>query len=1373
MNHTQSVPGMRMVLCHRFSQNPAFFQKSVIPVKIPLMVFVLFVMQSAFCQETIKSDYFSNHQPRKPETSSLGNFGNTPVNLFTGLPEVSLQLMVLPGRKISVPVSLNYDATGLKSDDLSGSTGIKWSMNAGGYVIRKMNGLPDEDYQEGYLKNAALTNYYSLPDTASWAVWSERNEKDTAPDEFAVFINGRTIRFVFDKNNTAHTIPRSAVKISYKTAYPVNTTNHRIISLEVITEDGLKYSFGSVPEAIEERKVETLIVRSYFNEKTLRACPKPSDPFPTGYDSRINSYDCKGQFFQSYNPNVALEVKTSVYNSKWHLVSITAPEGEATTFRYTKLKDLVYSTRPNIVKVAPVTFSLPFFEHRWKEPDDPFGLSHSEFVDHFFNQPVIMKFTDPGEPGAPAGYVYDPVRPNNYPPYLKPSDYTPNGGALNSYHTLITESNVQLTEIISGTGNRITFLASGRADLPGAIKYDVISLYNMQARLIKSVKLNYTVHNSRLDKEHYWFTEALVMKELSSYKEVKREYYAPDIFLYRADEVKNATLRKYVFEGMQEYNYKRTFLSSIEDITNPLIKSSLYDFSYHKPESLRRRTTPHHDMYGYFTDLTPISGFTFADRQYAKCSSGGGPSTTEPELGMLNKIRYPTGGSTEFVFSTQLRETKIAAIRDLDEKNAVVYQREFEYQLFRLYPIVMTSYQEYKLPKSADWTKYIITSSSPQNESFSTNHGVNFTSRATTVYHGGKSNNTGFELFTYSYHHDAAYNDYVTRIYSSPAEKPASQSLSNIFPYPKNTERDHVRGLLLKHQVFKKGANPGVAGAALSETEYTYQINPYGYKPPVITGLKGGSYARTSKEEVNFWYGNVSGPVLQYRWGRYKIIPDWVVLASEKHTRPDEANPVNRQTIVTEYKYDPVFLQETENIRFLANDPGRKIITETKYATHTSYNFSSTNPDACYSSFTSCQSGCATSYYPSQCYSSCQTNYQSCLSRVGTFNSIAITNLRLTNQITVPIEKRVWVEEPGKRILQQATVFRFSTENTRNVAVLRDVWELKKPLLPHQYTESSLSANGAFVYDAGMRKVHSNDAFEPNSLVLLSQTGIDGSSHAYTWDHNNSIVRESVRNPGQYQFSESFQNIPLVGPERITDPNNISTYFRFDRNNRLAYMLDNDSNIRNRYRYHYALDAEKEKLTASITINGSRTTGTQLSFDANYEVRDFGDITYTWDFGNGVSKSVNTYSTTYSYPAAGTFTVRLRKSHPDFGTAEASAVITITPSMAVSICVDGPFLIALPPATMSPIAGDCTTQPMNPSVTNLKATVSGGCAPLTYRWQYQIGNGSWMNFGSNSATVSAPYEFASRFPGSYNVQCIVTDGCGKATSSNIKNLVIL
>jgi hypothetical protein len=83
--------------------------------------------------------------PPSPEAAALGKYGNVPVSLYTGTPNITIPIYEVKSKDISVPINLSYHASGVKVDEISSSVGMSWVLNAGGAIVRSVRGLPDED----------------------------------------------------------------------------------------------------------------------------------------------------------------------------------------------------------------------------------------------------------------------------------------------------------------------------------------------------------------------------------------------------------------------------------------------------------------------------------------------------------------------------------------------------------------------------------------------------------------------------------------------------------------------------------------------------------------------------------------------------------------------------------------------------------------------------------------------------------------------------------------------------------------------------------------------------------------------------------------------------------------------------------------------------------------------------------------------------------------------------------------------------------------------------------------------------------------------------------------------------------------------------
>lgn len=84
-----------------------------------------------------------------PDVMAFQKYNITEVNLYTGKTDVKIPIFEISSGNINVPISLNYDSSGIKVDDRATSVGMGWVLNAGGSIIRIVNDIPDNDAQIG------------------------------------------------------------------------------------------------------------------------------------------------------------------------------------------------------------------------------------------------------------------------------------------------------------------------------------------------------------------------------------------------------------------------------------------------------------------------------------------------------------------------------------------------------------------------------------------------------------------------------------------------------------------------------------------------------------------------------------------------------------------------------------------------------------------------------------------------------------------------------------------------------------------------------------------------------------------------------------------------------------------------------------------------------------------------------------------------------------------------------------------------------------------------------------------------------------------------------------------------------------------------
>lgn len=146
-----------------------------------------------------------------PEASGLAKYAATPVNLYTGTPQIGIPLLELPGRNVTVPIVLSYNASGIKVQDVASWVGLGWSLQAGGMISRVVRGLPDEK-TNGYCSAEKTGNKVQMMQECIEK--SLKGEWDTEPDLFFFNFMGQTGKFVLNADKQAILMPQSNLKIS-------------------------------------------------------------------------------------------------------------------------------------------------------------------------------------------------------------------------------------------------------------------------------------------------------------------------------------------------------------------------------------------------------------------------------------------------------------------------------------------------------------------------------------------------------------------------------------------------------------------------------------------------------------------------------------------------------------------------------------------------------------------------------------------------------------------------------------------------------------------------------------------------------------------------------------------------------------------------------------------------------------------------------------------------------------------------------------------------------------------------------------------------------------------------------------------------------
>lgn len=121
----------------------------MIPVKflVPLLLSLLLF------EESVAQSYSEIIKP-SPDVVAFEKYGNIPVSLYTGVPEIKVPIYEIRNKEIAVPVSLSYHAGGITVNEEASRVGLGWILQSGGMISRTIRGIDDFRYGYGYLKNS-------------------------------------------------------------------------------------------------------------------------------------------------------------------------------------------------------------------------------------------------------------------------------------------------------------------------------------------------------------------------------------------------------------------------------------------------------------------------------------------------------------------------------------------------------------------------------------------------------------------------------------------------------------------------------------------------------------------------------------------------------------------------------------------------------------------------------------------------------------------------------------------------------------------------------------------------------------------------------------------------------------------------------------------------------------------------------------------------------------------------------------------------------------------------------------------------------------------------------------------------------------------
>ncbi|MFB6457624.1 DUF5977 domain-containing protein [Chitinophaga sp. Hz27] len=172
--------------------------------------------------------------PTSPKAEEMTEYGKISINGSKGLPNISIPIHEIKVDGVALPISISYNASGIKTGDLSSEVGLKWSLNVGANISRTVNYRPDET-SEGILNANFMTDIVATDLTNNFLYGQQQstlkaisdNGYDLQQDNYNYSLPGSTGAIFFDTNNKLLPTIKAPYTFGYTNGFTQFTINDK------------------------------------------------------------------------------------------------------------------------------------------------------------------------------------------------------------------------------------------------------------------------------------------------------------------------------------------------------------------------------------------------------------------------------------------------------------------------------------------------------------------------------------------------------------------------------------------------------------------------------------------------------------------------------------------------------------------------------------------------------------------------------------------------------------------------------------------------------------------------------------------------------------------------------------------------------------------------------------------------------------------------------------------------------------------------------------------------------------------------------------------------------------------------------------------
>ena len=531
--------------------------------------------------------------PVSPTVYQFLKFGDTPVNEYTGSPDIKIPLFQIDVRGFSLPVQLQYYPKGIRVSEESDWVGLGWDLSFGS-IVQIVNDKDDLDAYYDEQRFMPYVNYYS-----PYTVWGP-----AAPDSSNMVIDTINTAFGGDKTYSFVTFVDQTNLTSYTGWEPnIDFNNLQLVDFErdlfIANVLGEKLYILVNRQSLNGHSTVNVSCK-VLNKKgySVSCFPKGS-----GYNWKIiNPSGITCYYEQTDTCEKAYQTFSGSYDSTFS--DNNTIFGSTPNQSITGLNDISKSRICQITKIISIYGDTIQFNYTSSHALASYNISQQ--------WKVAQQVTQNADANGTLGPVTTPPAYMTNETVGTPMDYV--NGSLTCYY-----ENRHYLQFITYNHNTVSFVTSARTDWNNALKLDSIIVRNSSQQTVKHIAFNYSYFQSSYAGRGFnpMSVNGKTVTELTNRLRLDSIKNQDDIYSFSYNSTTLPPKNSYAVDYWGYYNGKINNHSLLPDTRD-------FDSTYY--------------ITNFGSVLAKDSVVKYADPTYCKA-------------GVLETIQYPTGGFTKFRYS--------------------------------------------------------------------------------------------------------------------------------------------------------------------------------------------------------------------------------------------------------------------------------------------------------------------------------------------------------------------------------------------------------------------------------------------------------------------------------------------------------------------------------------------------------------------------------------------------------------------------------------------------------------------------------------------------------------------------------------------------